>query len=67
MAEAPDVIALHPTALQRYKLAVSNLADALATDKAVADDPAPVTDAIRTLVSAVIVTAPPNTEAFEVR
>ena len=66
MAEAPDVIALHPTALKRYKRAVTDLADALITDKALVANPAPVFDAIRTLVSSVVVTAAPNTEAFKV-
>jgi site-specific DNA recombinase len=66
MAESPDVIALHPTALKRYKRAVVDLAEALATDQALVDNPAPVFDAIRALVSAVVVTAPPNSESFEV-
>jgi site-specific DNA recombinase len=66
IAEAPDVITLHPTALNRYKRAVADLADALATEKALVENPAPVFDAIRALVSGVIVTAPPNSESFEI-
>ena len=67
MAEAPDVIALHPTALKRYKRAVTDLASALATDKALMDNSGPVFDAIRQPVSAVIVKALPNTETFAVK
>jgi thiamine monophosphate kinase len=33
MAQEPNAIALHPAALQRYKRAMSDVADALATDK----------------------------------
>jgi site-specific DNA recombinase len=66
MTQEPNVIALHPAALQRYKCAVTDLASALATDNALLENPAPVFDAIRTLVSTVIVTAPPNSQAFGV-
>lgn len=65
-AESPDVIALHPTALQHYKRAVTDLAGALAADKALADNPAPVIDALRALVSRINVAAPPGTEDFEI-
>ena len=57
----------HPTALKRYKRAVADLAGTLTADKALVVEAAPAFDAIRTLVSAVIVPAAPNTEALQGR
>lgn len=63
---AGNVITLHPAAVERYAKAVKSVSGFLKEGYGTADNMPAMVEQLRTLISAVIVRAPPNSVALEI-